>query len=136
MAAFIFVAESWKAHPANPQERSVLLESNGYYWFLYRYFEGANVTHKSELIDLYDGGEITGYQLHRLETELRTAAEDVARKPDRWQVLIGWNGAEAAMDTENWSEVQRDKMSELIQRLLWLIDYAKDRKLKLICSGD
>jgi hypothetical protein len=136
MAAYIFVAESWREHPANPQERSVLLESDGYYWFLYRYFEGANIAHKSELIDLYGGGEIIGYQLHRLETELKSAEADVARKPDRWKVLVGWNGPEVAIETESWSEVERSKMTELVQRLLWLVDFAKESKLKLICSGD
>jgi hypothetical protein len=135
MAACIFVADNWHASPANPGERGVILENDGYYWFLYRYFEGANLNHQSELIDLYGGDEIDGYQLHRLETELRTALEDVCRKPERWRVLTGWRN-EAAIENEVWHEVERDKMVLLIQALLWLVEFAKDRHLKLICSGD
>lgn len=136
MAADIYVSEKWGANAVNPKERTVLLGSDGYYWFLYRYFEGANLNRQSELIDLYGEAEITGYQLHRLETELRTALEDVARKPERWQVLCGWNGTEIKLESENWVEVEREKMLALIQRLLWLIEFAKESNLKLICFGD
>jgi hypothetical protein len=71
MAALIYVADASNlANPSSAAE-SVMLESDGIYWFLYRYFEGANLNHASELIDLYGGGTIEGYQLHRLRTELR-----------------------------------------------------------------
>jgi hypothetical protein len=135
MAAFIFVAASWQGPPANPKDRSVLLESDGNYWFLYRYFEGANLNHESELIDLYGGGEIDGYQLHRLETELRSALEDVGRKPEHWRVLTGWN-EEPTIENEIWRDVGRDRMVQLINQLVWLVEFAKERRLKLICSGD
>ena len=64
--------------PANPPERSVWLDSNGCYWYLYRYFEGAKVQRTEELIDLYGSAEIDGYELDRLEDELIAARR---RKP-------------------------------------------------------
>jgi hypothetical protein len=134
--AVIYVAESSQtAVAANPQDRSVSLGADGYYWFLYRYFEGANLDRRSELINLYDDSEIDGYQLHRLEVELESAAENVRSKPDRWGVLTGWN-ARPALANEIWREVERDEMTRLIQKLLWLVEFARDRNLKLICSGD
>ncbi|HEV3383907.1 MAG TPA: hypothetical protein VG097_03780 [Gemmata sp.] len=137
MAAFIFVGENWESDSANPKDRSILLEDDGYYWFLYRYFEGAKLyhQHQSELVDLYGGGEIDGYQLHRLETELKSALEAVGHKPEQWRMLTGWNG-EVAIENEIWKDVEKDKMILLIQRLLWLIEFAKERSLKLIVSGD
>ena len=135
MAAFIFVADNWRAASASPRDRNVLLESDGYYFFLNRYFEGANLDHHEELIDLYGGREIEGYQLHRLETELITALEDVGRKPESWRVLTGWN-IKPALENEIWREVERDRMIDLIEQLLWLTEFAKQHRLKLICSGD
>jgi len=141
MAAQIFVAKNEKSAAANPEGSSVLLEANGYYWFLYRYFGGANLDRSSELVDLYGDSEIDGYQLHRLETELSAALEDVSHKPERWRVLTGWDlrssaKKEPAVENETWREVERERMVHLIRQLLWLIEFAKEQRLKLICSGD
>jgi len=115
MSAAICVAEHGiAALPANPPDRSVLLGADGYCFFLYRYFEGANLDHRSELIDLYG---------------------DVSTKPERWLVLTGRN-EHPALENEIWREVQREKMIQLIRQITWLIEFAKERKLKLICSGD
>jgi hypothetical protein len=87
MAASIYVAENFRATRANPSERSVWLDDTGCYWHLYRYFEGAKVQRAEELIDLYGGAEIDGYELDRLEDELMAAREDANRKPNDWKVL-------------------------------------------------
>jgi hypothetical protein len=135
--AVIYVAEDRQTTAVkNPEDRSVILEADGYYWFLYRYFEGANLNRRSgELIGLYDDAEIDGYQLYRLECELKSAAEDIRCKPERWRVLTGWN-ERPTPENEIWCEVERDKMIRLIEELLWLTEFARGGALKLICSGD
>ncbi len=90
MAATIYVAESWRTTtPANPPEQSVSLDDTGCYWHLYRYFEGANLDRREELVDLYGGAEIDGYQLDRLEDELIAAREEAKGRPNQWNVLTG-----------------------------------------------
>ena len=135
MAADLFVAESWKAPHANPDERAVAFEDDGYYCHLYRYFEGANLDRRHELIDLYGGGPIDGYQLDRLEDELRAALEDASHRAQTWRVLTGWN-EHPARENEIWKEVEKQKLIDLIHSMLWLINFAKERNLKLICYGD
>jgi hypothetical protein len=113
-----------------------LLESDGYYWFLYRYFESANLQRQAdELIDLCGGRLIEGYQLHRLRRELKQALEDITHKEDRWKVLTGWNGEKVSLETEVWQEVEKSKMIELVLSLCALADGASD-SLSLVCYGD
>ena len=136
MSCDIYVSEGGRTRVvANPEDRTVSFKADGYYWFLYRYFAGANLDRRTELIDLYGDAEINGYQLHRLRVELESALTDVAQKQDRWLVLTGWN-ERPAIENEIWREVDRGEMVDLIQRLLWLINFAREQKLNLICFGD
>ena len=136
MAATIYVAENWESKRArNPKELTIWLDGDGTYWFLYRYFEGANLDRGNELVDLYGGAQIDGYQLDRLEDEVKVALEDVSRKPDQWKVLTGWKGSRAR-ENEIWSVVDKSTVAEVINRLLALIAFARSNHLKLIVSGD
>jgi hypothetical protein len=81
MAADIYVAENFRADRVNPPERSVWLNDTACYWYLYRYFEGAKIQRSEELIDLYGGAEIDGYELDRLKDELIAACNDAQHKP-------------------------------------------------------
>lgn len=136
MAASIYVADTWRTTtPANPELQSVVLDDTGIYWHLYRYFEAANLDRRHELIDLYGGGEIDGYQLDRLEDELLAARDDASRRPDTWRVLTGWHDTPSRAN-EIWRTVQRAELIETITKLLWLIDFSRKSKLKLIVFGD
>ncbi len=135
MAANIFVAENFDAARVNPSECSVWLDSTACYWHLYRYFEGAKVNRTEELIDLYGGAEIDGYELDRLEDELIAAREDANHKPDEWKVLSGWNHS-PSRENEIWQVVNKSELLEIIGKMLWLIQCAREKKLKLIVSGD
>ena len=136
MAAFIYVAEPSDLKKPSPRAEGILLDSDGIYWFLYRYFEAANLDHANELIDLYGGGKIEGYQLHRLRTELEQAYQDVQGRPQSWRVLIGWTSEQRSVDTEDWHTVQKDDVLRTINALLALVRCADSSDLKLVCSGD
>ena len=135
MAASIYVAENCRADRANPPERSVWLDDTGCYWHLYRYFEGAKVQRTEELIDLYGGAEIDGYELERLEDELIAARDDASHKPSEWKVLAGWNES-PARENEIWRVVKKTELLEIIAKMMWLIHFARENKLKVIVSGD
>jgi hypothetical protein len=136
MAADIYIAAGYDEVEGGKRPLLLSLESDGYYWFLYRYFESANLDHEHELIDLYGGGEIEGYQLDRLEDELRTALLDVTARPKTWKVLVGWQSEAKGRDTEDWRTVEKDKVVALIEQLLGLIRRARESRLKLVCLGD
>ena len=136
MAAHVYVAEISDLDRPSPAAASILLESDGIYWFLYRYFEAANLDRSTELIDLYGGGTIDGYQLHRLRIELEQAYQDIQAKPASWPVLLGWTSERRAVETEDWRTVQKIDMLRTIEQLLALVRCAQSSDLKLVCSGD
>jgi hypothetical protein len=138
MAATLYLASAETLSRATDAASPLVLgDDSGCYWFLYRYFEAANLQrHKGELIDLYGGDSvIEGYQLHRLITELEQAFTDVQHKPDTWNVLVGWTGPAVSVETEDWRTVNRPEVLSTITSLLTLARGASSLR-KLVCSGD
>ena len=135
MSAFNYLANEDLDRPI-PGAPSLTLDSSPEYWFLYRYFESANLDRRHELIDLYGGAVIDGYQLYRLRTELELARSDVEAKPDSWNVLVGWTAEPASAETEDWRAVSRHKVAEIIQTLLDMIQYSEEHGVKFVTSGD
>jgi hypothetical protein len=115
---------------------TVYLQDDGYYWWLYWYFEAANLTRQYELIDLYGDSELSGYQLERLRRELVEARLDASHRPDEWRVVTGWNGLLVSADTEAVSIVHRTEMLKLIDQLLLLVAVGLEHDLPVICIGD
>jgi hypothetical protein len=136
MAALIYLADPENGNKPSPVVPSILLDSGGEYWFLYRYFESANLDRRTELIDLYGGAVIEGYQLQRLQTELELALEDTKRKPESWHVLVGWSSDKPSIETEDWRPVTKSAMLSLIASLLEMVRYSATSGLKLMSSGD
>lgn len=135
MAAFNYLASEDLDKPISGAP-SLLLDSSPEYWFLYRYFEAANLDRRHELIDLYGGGVIEGYQLHRLRTELELARSDIEAKPDTWNVLVGWDGESVSIESEEWRAVSKSNLNEIIRTLLEMIEYTETQGAKFITSGD
>lgn len=135
MSASLYLADPSSLQPLR-EPPAVVLHSDGYCWFLYRYFESANLErHKGELIDLYGGGVIEGYQLHRLRSELEQALQDVGHKQESWSVLVGWRGEDISVETEDWRMVDKSEMLRVIRSLLALVKAASSYG-KLVCDGD
>jgi hypothetical protein len=135
MAAFNYLANDDLDRPISGAP-SLTLDSSPEYWFLYRYFESANLDRRHELIDLYGGRVIDGYQLHRLRTELELARSDVAAKPDEWAVLVGWNREPVSIETEDWGTVDKSKVNAILQTLLDMIQYSETHGARFVTSGD
>jgi len=134
VAADIYIKQESRAD-ALPEE-SVQLHADACYWFLYRYFEAANLDRSHELIGLYEDADISGYQFQRLEDELLLAREDAAARPETWTVLVGWDGEVQSRDTEIHKEVKRAELLGLIDRLLGLVRRALERGQTLVVVGD
>jgi hypothetical protein len=136
MAAFLYLASPGEPDRPAPGTPNLLLESSPEYWFLYRYFEAANLDRRHELIDLYGGGVIEGYQLYRLRFELEQALIDVATKQDEWAVLVGWTGEKPSIDSEDWRQVTKCSVTAVVQSMLSMIECARIGELKLVTRGD
>jgi hypothetical protein len=123
--------------PSGVRRISAHLQDDGYYWWLYWYFEAASLPpREAELIDLYGDSEISGYQLERLRRELEEARFDATQRPDEWRVVIGWNGAEVAAATERVSVVRKTDMLRVIDDLLLLATTGLKHDVPIVCIAD
>jgi hypothetical protein len=136
VAADFYIARSYEELVATRAPIELSLESNGYYWFLYRYFQAANLDHEHELVDLYGGGSIGGYQLDRLEEELQTALLDIETRPASWAVLVGWLSEAVCRETEERKVIEKTTLVALIHHLLELIKRARESNCQLVYIGD
>ena len=136
MGADFYIAKGHEELKSKKLPILLTLESNACYWFLYHYFERANLDRRHELIDLYGGAEIDGYQLDRLEDELKVALLDIANRAENWKVLVGWKSEEISRETEDWRSTEKKKLTGLVQNLLGLIGQARESGLKLVYLGD
>lgn len=110
--------------------------ADGYYFFLFDYFQKASLNPHQRLLDLYEDAEIDGEQLDRLEEELNRAKADVKDKMDTWEEVVGWTGIERKKSQEMRETVERKRMLIVIEKLLALVSEARERRLKIIGRGD
>ncbi|MCD4726483.1 MAG: hypothetical protein K8R46_02390, partial [Pirellulales bacterium] len=109
--AQLLVSKSLENSAPDDAGRRVVLVNDGYYWFLYWYFEAANLPPRNcELIGLYADAELSGYQLQRFIAELEEARADALCKPELWNILVGWNGADTCRESERRLPVERSKL--------------------------
>jgi hypothetical protein len=136
MAADIQFSSDHKL-PSSISRVSVHLRDDGYYWWLYWYFEAANLPpRKAELIDLYGDSEISGYQLERLWRELVEARFDASQRQDEWLVVTGWNGEQASAENERVSVVRKSEMLKIIDDLLRLVTAGLEHDIPIVSLGD
>lgn len=137
MAADIFAGKSVRDQEAIRSDSTIHFDdSSPYYWHLYRYFESARLpTTRGELIDLCGEREIDGYELARLREALAVARNDLTWRPESWEVVTSWD-RNIAPETEIRRPVEKQRMLDLIDRLVSLIDHCQKSGLKLCFSGD
>jgi hypothetical protein len=113
----------------------VSLWQDGYYWFLFPYFEAARLPNGTEsLIDIYGERVLEGYQLVRFLREMELALADVLHKPATWKVQVGWRGGTVSLETEHWEEVEKVEMLNLVTGIIRLARGASGSRV-LFWSG-
>jgi len=125
--------DRWNEETGRPR----LSLGGGQYWFLHRYFVHASLEPGDfSFLNPWEDTEVAGYQLHRLEAELREAAADASRRSDDFDVLVGWHGTAKSEETEDWCRVDRAELLKSIEELLRLAAEARATGLSVIAIGD
>lgn len=135
MAAFVYIASPDNLDNAIEGTPDILFEESAEYWFLYRYFESANLDPRNELVDLYGGATISDYQMERLLAELENAEHDAKTRDSEWPVLVGWDGTRE-QSTERWENASREKVLRQIDTLRTMISIARKGSYVIVSSGD
>ena len=107
------------------------------YWHLHRYFVQAALSPGDfSFLNLYEDTELSGYQLHRLKTELEAALTDLSSRSSSFLVLVGWNGEAKSLESEEWRTVRVADVRDTVQQLLSLASEAEEKGLSLFAVGD
>jgi hypothetical protein len=116
----------------------VLMSLSGpVYWYLHRYFVHADLNPGNfSFLNLYEDTEMSGYQLHRFQVEMKEALADLASRPSSFPVLVGWSSSTTSMETEEWKVVQTSEVRNTIQQLLALAAEANEQGSSLFALGD
>jgi hypothetical protein len=113
--------------------RRVTLIDDGYYWWLYPYFEASKLPPRTgEVLPLYQGSEICGQEVVALHEQLLKAKIDAAASPEAWTVHVGW--ADESRRTERHERVNRDSMLAPIDKLISLTARAAQENLSVLCE--
>lgn len=70
--------------PTTVDELFLQFEDDGYYWFLFKYFEDL-AKQTGQMVDLYDDAFFYGDNLDYLHQKILRVREDVTQKPEFWE---------------------------------------------------
>jgi hypothetical protein len=136
MACYVHLATSPISHSLTKGQPGFLVDDTPEYWFLYPYFETANMDTSTDLIDLYGGRQINKDQLIRLERELLRALSEINSCDEALLALVSWSGDRNAAVMGRWEIVKRDNLINLINSFLSIIADSKATGLSVVLSGD
>ena len=102
-------------------EPIVTLEDNGYFWFLYPFFEEL-AAETGKWIDLYEAPVFVGQELKALKGTISMARGLIRKKPNTWKV-------------ENFS-VEKKEFLILLRKISQIIDLAIKTKRCVTFFGD
>ena len=104
-------------------------EDDGYYWYLFPYFEDV-AKQTGQFIDPYGDAEFDAATLPYLLTTLERAAGSLRRKPKEWKVRIGWRGQQ-----EVFEKVSKATLQRMLRDFIALVKRAMETKQEVVCFG-
>ncbi len=117
-----------------PPEWRMCFEDDGYYWYLYPYFEATAKT-CGQLIDLYGDAEFhVAKGLPQLKANVEKALADAKKLPSLHAVHTGTQIK--PVREELYEHLEKGKLLALTGKFLSLINEAADCDGYLICQGD
>jgi hypothetical protein len=112
-----------------PPVCSVMLDDDGYYWFLHPLFEAAGLH-----IDLYGDATFGTSHFGRLKKLLHGASELVEARPAKWQVKVGTILVPEKKDA--FALVTKVEFRELLAKLRRVVEEAERLGGYVECQGD
>ena len=115
--------------PKAPPVCSVMLDDDGYYWFLHPLFEEAGLH-----IDLFGDATFGTSHFGRLKKLLQGASELVEAQPAKWQVKVGTTLEPEQRDA--FASVTKAEFRDLLAKLRRVVDEAERLGGYVECVGD
>jgi hypothetical protein len=130
MAVGITLSKSVAPSRSAPQEPGVCFEDDGYYWFLYPFFERL-AARTRQFIEPYGDAKFSGAQLVELEKAVAEARASAEVLPDSMEVKQVWFSPEPIVET-----IRREVLLNLLDQLGEVIRAGRQEGRAILCSGD
>jgi hypothetical protein len=111
-------------------DSGVCLEDDGYYWFLYPYFERVSAV-TGQMVDPYGDAVFTTDDLTTLMRELEGASAEAGVWGEDRDVRVGWRGEQQVFE-----KVSKDRLRGLIGELIAIVTAARETSARVVCVGD
>ena len=108
----------------------VCFEDDGYYWFLYPFFEEA-CKQTGQMIDPYGDAIFEPVHLPALLAVLEEAARSAEQQPEEWDVRLGWRGGQ-----EVYCKVSKRKVQGMLTDFIALVKGAMAAGKNVVGYGD
>jgi hypothetical protein len=108
----------------------VCFEDDGYYWFLYPYFERV-AKQTGQMVDPYGDAVFGPEQLPFLLAALDEAAASADQQPEEWDVLVGWRG-----EDQVYCKVSKGRLQGMLADFTALVKRATATGINLVAFGD
>lgn len=111
-------------------------EDDGYYWFLYDFFEKL-AEQSGQMIDLYDGAFFKDENLDLLNQTIQQAQKAILQKPESWEELVATTfekGVRTKVE-KIFSTVNKKELQSILARLQKAVVEAKEKNVGILFFG-
>ncbi|MCC2668367.1 MAG: hypothetical protein K0Q72_838 [Armatimonadetes bacterium] len=108
----------------------VFLDDDGYYWFLYPFFERVE-KQTGQMVDLYGNAVFAAEQLPLLLAALDAAVASTEQQAGEWAVLVGWRDGDPLYCT-----VSKDRLQGILANFITLVKLALATGRDVVAFGD
>ncbi len=110
---------------------------DGYYWFLYSFFENL-AKQTGQMIDLSDDAFFNGVNLDLLNQTIQQAKSQISQQPNVWEEFIGTiiHKEHRTRVEKLYSTVHKKKLESILAKLENAVVEAKEKGLGVFFFGD
>lgn len=123
--------------PETGEIRFLSFEDDGYFWFLYLFFEELT-KHTDQVIYLSEDAFFKGKDLDLFSRIVKQVGEEIKQKPDVWEEFIGTiiYKRERKKPEKIYSTVVKKELESILKRLERTVNKAKKQNIGIFFFGD
>jgi hypothetical protein len=136
MALDVYLGKKDVSLPKSFGDCVLQFEDDGYYWFLYSFFEDLE-KQTGQMIDLYEGAFFNEANLDLLHKTIQQVKNQISQKPDFWKEFIGTiiHPGERKVE-KRYSTVHKKKLESILAKLENAVIEAKEKRIGILFFGD
>lgn len=123
--------------PKSGENRFLSFEDDGYYWFLYEFFEDIS-KQSNQIIDRCEDAFFIGKDLDLFSRMIESVRKAILEKPNVWEEFIGTTiekGVRTKVE-KIYSTVHKKELESILAKLETAVGKAKEENIGILFFGD